>query len=192
MQEIINKAKELAVAEIDKYGVPKMEHFILANNEGQELAEKLKANKDIVMLGTILMDLKIGQCMQEGRLSEHVRESSLASQEFLKQFNLDSETFEKIISCVESHHGVKKYSCLEAEICANADCYRFLSPAGFLNGFMIFSSRGLSFNDCLLQLDNKMEEKHNILSLSISLQELESYYINFKKLIVDAKNSLNL
>src|SRR5680860_1448905 len=118
MQEIINKAKELAVAEIDKYGVPKMEHFILANNEEQKLAKELKANMDIVMLGTILMDLKIGQCMQEGRLSEHVRESSLMSQEFLKQFNLDSETFEKIISCIESQHGVEKYSCSEAEICA--------------------------------------------------------------------------
>jgi len=144
------------------------------------------------MLGTILMDLKIGQCMREGRLSEHVRESSLVSREFLKQFNLDSETFDKVISCIESHHGVEKYSCLEAEICANADCYRFLSPTGFLNGLMIFSGRGLSFNDCLLQLENKMEEKHKILSLDVSIQELENYYVNFKKLIIDAKKSLNL
>jgi hypothetical protein len=57
---------------------------------------------------------------------------------------------------------------------------------------MIFSGRGLNFKDCLLQLENKMEEKHNILSLDISIQELESHYINFKKLIRAAKHSLNL
>jgi hypothetical protein len=29
------------------------------------LAEKLGADKDIVMVGTILMDLKIGECVSE-------------------------------------------------------------------------------------------------------------------------------
>lgn len=189
MSEIIIKAKEMAIGEISKFGIPKMEHFILANDKGQKLAEELGADKDIVLLGTVLMDLKIGQCMKEGRLAEHVTDSSLAAQAFLQPFNLDAEVYEKIINCIESHHGVNNYHCLEAEICANADCYRFLSPAGFFHGLMIFSGRGLSFIDCLTQLDKKIDEKYAILSLGICRKELEGYYHNFKKLIEDARTA---
>jgi hypothetical protein len=187
MQHIIDKAKELAVDEINKYGVPKMEHFVLANEKGQQLAEQLEANKDIVLLGTMLMDLKIGQCMKEGRLSEHVQDSSLVAQEFLKQFDLDSENIKKIISCIESHHGLDDYYCLEAEICANSDCYRFLSPEGFFHGVLIFGNRLSDFNNALTQLENKVEEKHKIISLDICKRETEANYLDFKKLIKEAK-----
>lgn len=189
MQEIINKAKELAMAEINKFGAPKMEHFVLANNEGQKIAGVLKADKDIVLLGTILMDLKIGQCLKEKRLSEHVQDSSLAAQEFLKQFDLNAEPFKKIVSCIESHHGADKYYCLEAEICANADCYRFLSPEGFFHGLIVLGNRYSNFNEALAYLEKKIEEKHNVLSLDICRQELEGYYHNFKELIKNAQGA---
>jgi hypothetical protein len=166
-----------------------MEHFILANDKGQKLAGALGSNKDIVLLGTILMDLKIGQCMQEGCLSEHAKKSSSASQNFLRQFDLDPKTFQKIISCIESHHGVKNYHCREAEICANADCYRFLSPEGFFHGLLIFSNRYGNLNEALKALEAKIEEKYRALSLDICKQELGGYYHQFKKLIEAAKTS---
>lgn len=187
ISEVIAKALELAVLEINKYGAPKIEQFDIANIKGQQLAVELKADKDIVLLGTMLMDLKIGQCIKENRLLEHVQESVLAAQEFLKQFNLTEEVYKKIISCIESHHGVTNYFCLEAEICANADCYRFLSPAGFFHGFMVYNGRGLNFQEVLAQLEKKIEEKHNILSLNICRAELEDYYLTFKKLIREAR-----
>ncbi len=187
MQEIINQAKELAIYEVNEYKVPKMEHFILANEKGQQLAGALGANKDIVLLGTILMDLKIGQCMKEGRLAEHVKDSSLVAQEFLKQFNLDDEVLKKIVSCIKQHHGAKNYYCLEAEICANADCYRFLSPEGFFHGLMILGNRFSNFNEALTNLEKKVEEKYNIISLDICRHELQDNYYIFKKLIKDAK-----
>lgn len=187
MQDLIEKVRALAVEEINKFGIPKMEHFLLSNAKGQELAEKLSADKDIVLLGTMLMDLKIGQCLKEGRLSEHVKESSLAAQEFLKDFDLDQEVFKKIISCIESHHGLDNYYCLEAEICANADCYRFLSPEGFFHSTMIFSGRGLDIEHFLAQLEGKVDEKYKALSLDICKKELETYYHDFKRLIGAAK-----
>lgn len=164
-----------------------MEHFVLANEKGQELAMSLKADRDVVLLGTILMDLKIGQCQKENRLSEHVKESSMAAQVFLRQFDLDAEILKKIVSCIESHHGADNYYCLEAEICANADCYRFLSPEGFFYGLLIFGNRHPSLNDALSHLENKVEEKYKILSLDICKQELDGYYHDFKKLIGKAK-----
>ncbi len=189
MQKIIDQARELAIKEINKYGVPKMEHFVLANEKGQQLAEALGADKDIVLLGTILMDLKIGQCMKEGRLIEHVKDSSLVAQEFLKQFDLNDEVLKKIVSCIESHHGVENYYCIEAEICANSDCYRFLSPEGLFHGLMIFGNRLPNFNEALTNLENKVEEKYNIISLDICRQEVEENYHIFKKLIKFARRA---
>lgn len=119
-------------------------------------------------------------------MAEHMKDSSLVAQEFLKQFDLDDEVFKKIVSCIESHHGVENYYCLEAEICANSDCYRFLSPEGFFHGLMIFGNRTTNFNEVLSNLDNKVEEKYNIISLDICRQEVEDNYHTFKKLIKNA------
>ena len=50
MSSIIEQAQAYAVKEIEEFGSPKIEHLILSNTKGQEIAEKLGANKDIVML----------------------------------------------------------------------------------------------------------------------------------------------
>ncbi len=83
-----------------------------------------------------------------------------ATKIFLEKYPLTKEEQKKIINCVEAHHKGVKFNCVEAEICANADCYRFLHP--------------------------KMNEKHKILSLDICKKELEPYYQEFKKLFEKA------
>ena len=187
-EEIINKAEELALSEIEKNGSPKIEHFKLSIKKGQELAEKLGAEKDIVMLGTIFMDLKLGECLKENKLAEHVERSSSASKEFLEQFDLSEEVKNKIINCVEEHHGVEKFSCKESEICANADCYRFIHPRGVLAYLTLLGKRYDDFEDCLTQLTKKMEEKYSVLSIDICKQELESDYKNIKELVKKAED----
>ena len=190
MQAIIKEAEKLALEEIKKYGMPKLEHFVLANEKGQELAVALGADQDTVLLGTMLMDLKIGQCLKEGRLADHVSDSSLAAQEFLKQFNLEPGMLSKIITCIESHHGLDTYPCLEAEICANADCYRFLSAEGFFHGLLIFGNRHGNLDEALSNLEKKLEEKHKIVSLKICQQELGANYYDFKRLIKAATRKI--
>lgn len=190
-EEIIKKTKDYALDEIGKYGTPKKEHFELANKKGQELAEKLNADKDIVMLGTILMDLKIGECVSEDKISEHVKRSSDSTREFLDKFNLGEEIIEKIINCVDAHHGEKDFIYKEAEICANADCYRFLHPRGIFGALILFGRRNESVDFCLDNVEKKMQEKYNILSLDICKKELEGYYQTFKKLIKEAQEVNN-
>ncbi len=187
MKNIIKEAEILALSEIKKYNIPKKEHFLLSNEKGQKLAESLGADKEIVLLGTMLMDLKIGQCIKENRLEDHIKDSSLAAQNFLKQFNIEDNIFKKIISCIDQHHGSKNYFCLESEICANADCYRFLSPEGFFHGLLIFGNRHSDFTEALNNLEKKIDEKYEILSLDICKKELEANYNNFKKLLKDSK-----
>jgi hypothetical protein len=187
MQDIIRQAKEYALKEIALYHTPKIEHFDLANQIGQELAVKLGVDKDVVMLGTILMDLKLGECLKENKVSEHIQRSSEMAGKFLDQFNLPEEVYKKVINCVEAHHGTKSYNCIEAEICANADCYKFLHPRGILGYLVLLGTRGQNIDDCFTQLLVKMEEKYKIISLDICKEELNKYYVQFKELIDKAK-----
>lgn len=189
MKEIIQKARELALSEIEKNGIPIKEHFDLANTKGQELAGKLGGDKEVVLLGTILMDLKIGECLKEGKLPEHVQRSSKAAQEFLNHFKLGEKKKNMIINCIEAHHKDVPFSCKEAEICANADCYRFLHPRGVLAYFKVLGTRFTEFEKVVEVAQAKLEEKKKILSLEICKRELEPYYISFKEMFQEAKKS---
>ena len=188
MKEIITKAEEYALEEIEKYGTPKKEHFVLANKKGQELAEKLGVDKDVVLLGTILMDLKIGEAIKNNKLSEHVKMSSDASKKFLEQFNLDENILEKILNCIDAHHKDKEFACKEAEICANADCYRFLTLRGVFGALVLWGRRNESVDFCLENLEKKVEEKYKILSLDICKEELKENYKLIKRLIEEGRN----
>jgi hypothetical protein len=188
MKEVIEKAKAWALKEIEINKTPAIVHFYLANSKGQELAEKLKADKDITMLGTILMDIKLGECLNQGKLEEHIDRSAIAAKKFLGQFKIDDKTKQKIINCVEAHHGTKKFICKEAEICANADCYRFLHPLGMFAYFELLGKRFNDISKSLEQADKKLEEKYKILTLDICREELEEYYKVFKKLFAQARS----
>jgi len=187
MKEIIEKAKEWALKENKDYGTPLLEHLYLSNKKGQELAEKLNANKDIVLIGTWLMDIKLGECLKEGKPSEHITKSAEATKEFLKQFDINQKIKDAIVNCVEGHHGTVSFICKEAEICANADCYRFLHPRGLFAYFTLLGSRNGNLNKTIEFAENKVEEKHSILSLDICKEELEPYYKMFKTLIDKAR-----
>src|SRR3989338_2912086 len=114
MQEVVQKAEKFALEEIDKYKTPTKIHFQIANHKGLELSKKLKADSDIVQLGTRLMDFKICKAISENRLSDHVKMSAEAAREFLSEFNLPKEKVEKIINCVEGHHKDVPWICKEA------------------------------------------------------------------------------
>src|SRR3989339_1253165 len=187
MQEIIKKARKWALEETERYGTPYVGHFDLAYEVGQRLSIELDADKDMVAVGTYLMDIKLGQAKAEGKIEEHIGMSAKATTEFLKQFGIVEDIRQNIVNCVEAHHATIPYQSLEAEICANADCYRFLHPRGLFGYFILHGSHSLDFDSGLEKAENKLEEKWNILSLDICKKELEPYYRMFKELIDRAK-----
>lgn len=187
MREIIEKAKEYSLSEVDKYGSPPKPFVIQANEIGLRLAKQLSADENIVNLGTWLMDLKGGQALKEGKPNEHIKMSMEATKDFLKEFNLDNEIVAKIINCVEGHHRTVEWTCKEAEISANADCYKFLLPRNFLYFLHILSSREGKFEDNLSAAEAKVDEKWKVLSLDICKQELEENYKLIKQMIMAAR-----
>lgn len=185
--DIVQEARKYAVSEIEKHGLPNIVHFELSEKKALKLAEKLNANKMIVHVGVCLMDLKLGQAFKENRLTEHVKMSVEATKEFLNRFDIDDNSKEKIINCVEAHHG-GPYKCTEAEICANADCYRFIYPKGFFVYLTVLGRRFKDFLEALNAAEKKMDEKYDVLSLDICKNDLKKYYQTLKDFIKDSKN----
>jgi len=185
--DIVKKSRNFAISEIEKFGAPNLIHFEIAEKKAIQLAEKLNANKEIVQVGVYLMDVKLGQALKEGKLSQHVEMSSKASKKFLEQFNLDIVSKNQIINCVEAHHGTIPFGSIEAEICANADCYRFIHPKGFFLFLMMLGKRDLSLSDSLDMTEMKLDEKYSLLSLDFCKKELESIYKNLKDYIKMAR-----
>ena len=150
--------------------------------KGAELAEFYQADKELVLIGICLMDIQLSAAINQGRQKEHVIMSSDFAKSFLSTYDLTESEYDQIINCVEAHHKDIPFSCIEAEICANADCYRFIHPRGVFIQDGVLSKRTDDFAERIDGLNRKLEEKHNILSLDKAKEELEDYYQMFRKL----------
>ncbi len=129
---IVEKAKEIAYAEMELFSnTPKL-LFEISYSKAKHICLALNADINVVMVGIYFMDLKLGQSIKENRQSKHVQMSIEAAEVFLSENNIDKDFFDKVINCIAAHHKDIPFTCLEAEICANADCYKFLHPKGFL------------------------------------------------------------
>lgn len=184
--DIIKEAKEYAVLKKS----PPLILLEIPEKKVVELSEKFsQIDKLIVHVGVLLMDIMIADALKMGKIEEHVKMSMDATKEFLKNYDIPEEDKNKIIHCVEAHHRNVPFESMEAEICANADCYKFIHPRGFFYYLTLLGGeRGLGFSQCLDQAEKKIDEKYKILSLPVCKSELEDYYNNLKKYINDARN----
>ncbi len=181
-KELIEEVEKFSFGESEKYKIPSLFQIKFANEIGQRLAAELKADKNIVLLGTLLMDCMLGSSYVENKTEQHISRAEVKTKEFLDRFpELTKGERSNIIQCVKEHHGSIKFSSLESEICCNADCYKFLSVKGLMGG--IQKARDMSLGD-LIQLNlKKVEEKWNALSLEICKKELEPQYKAIKSLL---------
>lgn len=188
MEDLVKIADEFNRDEIQKYN-PDMQFLQdVSFNAGIRLAKKYGADENIVKIGISLMDCKLPEASHLGTPKQHILMSADATKEILKKADfLDEATKENIIKCVEQHHGAEKFFSIEAEVVANSDCYRFIHPKGVLYYSSMLGRRFHDFNKELQQLEFKLNEKHNILSLDLAKQELEQYYEFFQKSINEAK-----
>ncbi len=182
-QYLIDQVSDLAKIEMEKYKVPSKVHFSMAISKGKQLARLLGAREDLVALGTILMDIKLGEAYSLNQLGLHVH----MSLEYAKQILGDSDALtgpekEIIYNSIEAHHGAISHTSLESEIVTNADCYRFIHPMGVTWWNATLGTRTDNILEILKQLDLKLEEKWQLVSLPIVKKELEPYYLQYKNL----------
>ncbi len=185
--DIVQESRKYALSEIEKFESNTTILFEIAEEKAIELSTRLSADERIIRVGIALMDLKLAQAVKESRSPEHVAMSVEAAKVFLQRFDISESDKEKIINCIQAHHKDVPFTCIEAEICANADCYKFIHPKGFFAFIHLLGKRDSDFNNCLKIAEEKLEEKHDILSLDICRKELESHYVALKKMIAVAK-----
>lgn len=188
IEELIEKADEFNRKEIRKY-YPDFEFlYDISVEAGLRLAKHYGANETIVRIALAMMDSKLYEAKHLGKAKEHVKMSSDATKDLLKDIDFISyNDKENIIKSVEQHHSKDGFYSIEAEVAANADCYKFIHPKGVI---FYISEEGRALHDFekeLIQVEKKLNEKHDILSLPLAKEELESYYQMFHILINDAK-----
>lgn len=181
MKKFLETARKFGYAEAERTGVPLRQHVDLAADVGKRLARELSASEGVVGIGTLLMDCMIGQALKEGRLQDHVRMSLDKTNKLLETSGLSEEDKENIRHCVSDHHGADKFYSLESEICCNADCYRFTSVKGFM--YAVRFMREMTFEDLINLLENKVEEKWNLVSLETCRKELKPEHETITKLL---------
>lgn len=185
---IVEETRKFAKEMSEKYNfIPPLEHTELTVKKGLELAEKLKVNSEIVLLGCYLMDIGLGKAFQEGKIKEHVKMSIEIAKEFLNKFDLDEKYKEKIINCVAAHHGEVGHVCLESEIVKNADNFRFLDPEGIVIVLYYANKQGRNIEQVVKKLKDKIEEKYKLVTLDICKREVEENYKIIKEFLSRVK-----
>lgn len=155
------------------------DHIYVAFEIGKLLSDFYKADKDIVLIGLYLMDIKLKEARKLGKKEEHVSMAVEFARSFLKNYDITLEEYDNIINCIEAHHKKVPYKSIEAEICANADCYRFIDPKGVFAYFNFLSKKDLTIESLVEKLKRKLEEKHKLISLDKVKDDLEEDYQMF-------------
>jgi len=187
IKELVKNADNIMKEEAKKYNPDIERIYDIALEKGEDLANKYNANLDIIKIGIALMDSKLPYSQKLGTPKKHTEMAVEATIKLLEEYEIDDKIKENIIHCVKEHHGVESYYSIESEICANADCYKFLSPKGVFSYCSLLARRHNNLEKELEQLESKMDEKHNIASLEEVKNELNDYYHTFKKLLSEAK-----
>lgn len=187
--ELILKARKISKIGPTKYQTPPQQLVDITTNKAVLLANKLNANKQIVEIGSLLMDSELGLATKEERPTEHIRIAVQNTKKLLSSFpNLPDEVKDNILACINEHHGSQGFTSVESEICCNADCYKFASVEGFISALRFM--RPMPLEKQLLILEDKLEEKWNALTLEICIAELEPQYKSIKKLLTLISNPL--
>ena len=188
IQDLIKKCDDFNRLEIQKYNPDMKFLYELSLDMGIKLAETYKADVNIVKIAIAMMDSKLPEASYLKTPKKHIEMSSNVTKEILIDIDfLNEDIKENIIKCVEEHHGTKGFFSIESEVVSNADCYKFVHPKGFLYYSSMLGRRFHDFDKELEQLDFKLNEKHNTISLDIVKEELEPYYQFFQKAIDEAK-----
>jgi len=191
---IAEKIDAVAREEIAKYGLPTERHYNLSMQKGLKIARKLNADENLIIAGVALMDIKLGYAAKElNEQAAHVKYCVEFAEALLKKFEVAEPYYSVLINCVAAHHKVKAedynpFESIEAEIVANADCYRFIHPRGVMSFHATAVKRGLDHDKALALVESKLDEKYSILTLTEAKQELEPYYKAFKAILSEGRD----
>lgn len=119
IEDIKKLIKEDCQKEINIYGMSAYNHFVAVVKYAKELADKRKADKEVLEIAAWLHD--IGSIRGDTE-NHHIVGAEFAG-EFLKKYNYPEEKIKAVQHCIMAHRGSQKIKreTLEAECLADAD-----------------------------------------------------------------------
>lgn len=181
-KELIKYADKFNREELVKYNYDLEPMYDISISVGKRLSNIYKVNEDVILIALALIDAKLPEAVRLGNPQDHTKMGIEAAEEILGEVtDMPDATKMNILKCIEEHHGREQYYSQESEIVANADCYKFLSPKGIITYISILGRRLNDFEKEIDQLEMKMDEKFEHLSLDIAKEELTDCYLNFKE-----------
>ena len=141
VQKIRDFVEEECKKSTSKYGYEPFEfHFVPVAKYAEELANELKADKEVVLLAAWLHD--IGSIV-DGRGEHHIVGAKIAEAK-LKEFGYPPVKIEFVKKCILNHRGSRQDSreSLEEKIVAEADAISsFDSIAGLFKAALIYEEK---------------------------------------------------
>jgi len=176
--DIVQKIRDFVEDECknptSKYGrEPFVWHFTLAVKRAEELADELKADKEVVVLAAWLHD--IGSIV-DGRGEHHITGAKIAEDK-LKEFGYPAAKIELIKKCILNHRGSRQDSreSLEEKIVAEADAIStFDSLVGLFKAALVYE--GKTQDEARDSVRQKLENKWNQLHLESSKRIVRPKY----------------
>ncbi|MEM5830289.1 MAG: HD domain-containing protein [Candidatus Aenigmatarchaeota archaeon] len=154
-------------------------HVLLVYKVAIKLANKLKANKDVIKVAALFHDIAV---MKFGKENHEIKSAEIAEDVLLK-FNLDRSFIEEVKKCIIEHRHSKDIipSSLESKIIRDADAISvIMNPLWFL---IVFLERtNYNFREAFQMLKNRTDELYNSLILDESKKLAKRYYKNFLKI----------
>ena len=111
-KELLEDAKEIATETI----ATTKEHIFIAFEYGKKLASYYKVDETIVLVGLYLMDSKLKEARIQNKKQEHTQMAVEFAKEFLKNYDITKVEYDKIINCIEAHHGKVPFQYQEAAL----------------------------------------------------------------------------
>lgn len=162
IEQIKNFVEEECKKPTSKYGFePFFYHFLPAVEYAGQLSDKLGADKEVVLIASLLHD--IGSIVN-GREDHHITGSEIAEKK-LKELNYPAEKIELIKKCIINHRGSldNNRESLEEKIVADADAMsNFNNISGIFKAAFIYEGKtqGEAKESVKQKLNNKWNKLH--------------------------------
>ena len=145
----------------------------IAIEKGEQLANQYHVDKDLVLISLYLQHTVFSRVYKGEIQKNHPQLSAEFSKKYLEEWGVSEKDKKVILNAIEAHHNAIKATSLVAEVVKNAECFKFVTVKGALIWLHELGLRGVSYEESVERVIEKMEQKKKLLTLSACIEEAE-------------------
>jgi len=185
LREVFQKAHDHVKSQFKLYEDKKshsFDHIVRVTNTCLNLAQKLEAHLDVLLLASIFHD--VGRPIEEINGRCHAEVSAEEADKFLDKLNL-SKLKKDVNEAILSHRFSKKIEprTIEAKILQDADALDALGAIGLYRTISFSCERELDMQEALIHFDEKLFKLPSRMHFPITKQIAESKCIILKEFV---------